>query len=108
MKEAAKLMATVFAVVFGAGSALIVLMYLFLGGYYLYGRIERANRTSIQIIDSDRSAGAFIKTYDPKSIPKDIFVPDAALDCNYMRGDTLCAVLIGGRLVAFISRDKIK
>lgn len=46
MKDAARLMVKVFAVVFGAGSAVVVLLYLLLGGYYLYGGIERANQAT--------------------------------------------------------------
>lgn len=41
MKEVARLMAKLFAVVFGAGSARVVLLYFLLGGYYVYARIER-------------------------------------------------------------------
>jgi hypothetical protein len=41
MKEAARLMTKLFAVVFGAGSATVVLRYFLLGGYYVYARTER-------------------------------------------------------------------
>lgn len=107
MRDAARLMVKVFAVVFGAGSAVVVLLYLVLGGYYLYGRIERANQAS-----SQRNQKTFIETYDPKSAPD--FVPGAELDCRTAQSgehgpwEKYCSVLIGGRLAAFISREEVK
>ena len=107
MRDAAKLMARVFAVVFGAGSAIVVLLYLLLGGYYLYGRIQRANQAL-----GRPNTRTFIETYDPKSPPD--FVPDAELDCptaqpgEHGPWEKYCSVLIGGRLAAFVSREELK
>jgi hypothetical protein len=118
MRDAARLMAKVFAVVFGAGSAVVVLLYIMLGAYYLYGRIDRSYRAPIQTAKSDDQAGTFIETYDAKSFPAGFIpdsVPKAELDCEangpwlkYSGKVAMCSVLIGGRLTAFISRDEVK
>lgn len=106
MKDAIKLMVKVFAVVFGAGGAVVVLLYLLLGAYYVYGRIGRSNHASAP------NPKTFIETYDPKSAPD--FVPDGQLDCRSAQPDEhgpwekYCSVLIGGRLAAFISREEVK
>ncbi|MGC2664055.1 MAG: hypothetical protein WA305_08175 [Candidatus Acidiferrales bacterium] len=105
MKDAVKLMVKVFAVVFGTGRAVVVLLYLLLGAYYVYGRIGRSNHASAP------NPKTFIETYDPKSAPD--FVPDAQLDCRSQTAEhgpweKYCSVLIGGRLAAFISREEVK
>ena len=110
MKEAARLMAKVFAVVFGGGSAVVMLLYLVLGAYYIYGRIEQRNQIATDAQTSPAGkTGTFIKVYDQKSFPVG-FVPDglpnAELDCHPK--DSLCSVLIDGRLAALISREEAK
>lgn len=69
--------------------------------------IERANQARAQTPNPDE-VGRAVETYDPKSIPKGTIVPDAELDCDFIRGGTLCGVLVGGRLVAFISPHEAK
>ena len=107
MREAARLMAKVFAFVFGAGSAVVVLLYLMLGAYYVYGRIERARYSS-------PNSATFIETYDPRSLPDGL--PKAELDCGPSQSKEhdpwekyrRCKILIDGRLAALISRDEAK
>lgn len=118
MRDAARLMFKVFAVVFGAGSAVVVLIYLLLGGYYLYGRIRVSNQVeqrSSVLGTASEDITPSLPLYDPKAIPKDAVVPNAELNCRWLnppppKGFLLetCAVLVGGRLAAFISRDDAK
>lgn len=121
MRDAARLMLKVFAVVFGAGGAAVVLTYLLLGAYFLYGRINRFNQSKSGNTEqySAASGGGYsvpsIFLYDPNAIPKGAVVPDAQLNCRWSnppppKGYVLdtCAVLVGGRLAAFISRDQAR
>jgi hypothetical protein len=109
--DAARLMVRVFSVVFGAGGAIVVLLYLVLGAYFIYKRIEPAkpNNDTAAVL----SKGSFIQTYDPSASPD--FLPDAKLNCEtdgpwlkYANKAALCSVLVGGRVAALISRDDVK
>ena len=77
MKTAAILMAKVFAVVFGAGSAAVALLYLLLGGCYFYVRIERMNQVSQSAKPFLPDSSEFVVECNPKgqTFPKG-FVPN--------------------------------
>jgi hypothetical protein len=126
MRDALRLMAKVFAVVFGAGAAVVVLGYLVLGGLYVYKRIEtpsqQSNETAAQsgndILAKKHGGtvetGTFAPLYDPKDLPD--VLPDAHLDCEDKNGPwlkysgkaPLCSVQIDGKVAAVISRQEVK
>jgi hypothetical protein len=125
MRDALRLMAKVFAVVFGAGSAIVVLLYMLLVGYYVYGRIELPNKAAKEHELTTKAAKeqasqasstvTFVETYEPNSAPK--VLPNAQLDCPSDKKSSehgpleelqICSVLIDGRVVALISRENAK
>jgi hypothetical protein len=88
MRDALRLMVKVFAVVFGAGAAVVVLGYLVLGSLYMYKRIEAPKQTANQP-NNEATVDALVKKYggtltgvelyDPNSLPD--VLPEAQLDC---------------------------
>jgi hypothetical protein len=111
VNDAARLMVRVFSVVFGAGGAVVVLLYLVLGAYFLYRRIESANSSNGTA--AVLSKGSFIQTYDLSASPD--FLPNAKLDCQtdgpwlkYANRVAVCSVLVDGRVAALISREDVK
>lgn len=80
MREAGRLMAKVFAVVFGAGAAIVVLGYLVLGGLHIYNRIETPKPVDYGAL-ATKYGGTLtgIELYDSNSLPD--VLPEAQLDC---------------------------
>lgn len=126
MRDALRLMSKVFAVVFGAGAAVVVLGYLALGGLYIYNRIETPKQTATQPdydalaakyggTSSDRPTESFAQLYDPKGIVPDV-LPEAQLDCTdkdkpwvEARGKgPLCWVEIDQKIAATIAPQEAK
>jgi hypothetical protein len=112
-------MAKVFAVVFGAGAAVVVLGYLVLGGLYVYNRIEapREQPTSAQTTSASANAPTIeaVPLYDKKGSMPDV-LPDAQLNCEDKNGPWLkysgkapvCSVEIDGKVAAVISQQEVK
>ena len=119
MRDALRLMAKVFAVVFGAGAAIVVLGYIALGGLYIYSRIEapREQPTATQTTTAtpDATTNEAIPLYDRKGFIPDV-LPDAQLNCENKNGPWLkysskppmCSVEIEGKVAAVISRQEVK
>ena len=109
MGDALRLMAKVFAVVFGAGAAVVILGYLVLGGLYVYNRIEAPPKQPAAAIQPE----TFAPLYDPKALPD--VLPDAQLDCEDKKGPWLkysgkapmCAIEIDGKVAAVISQEEV-
>ena len=122
MRNAARLMGKVFAVVFGAGCALVVLMYLTLGAYYIYERIEQHKQFAAQpdydaiaskYGGTSQPSATFTPLYDAKSVPD--VLPDAELDCSndgprlkYSGKAPMCRVMIDGKIAAVITQQMVK
>jgi hypothetical protein len=107
MRDALNLMAKVFAVVFGAGSAVVVLLYLVLGAFYIYGRIEQARQNS----QPKFNPNAPYTSEPPKIDLPAGFIPDAQVDCPTDRKSKdyqWCSVLIDGKAVANLSRQEMR
>ena len=115
MRDALRLMAKVFSVVFGAGAAVVVLGYMVLGGLYIYVRIERP-RSYVDTITAKNEAtktpdyDALAKKYGGTTIPAPPagFVPEATLDCSPGWAAAGCTVQVDDKDVAFIDQEHMK
>jgi hypothetical protein len=124
MRDALRLMAKVFAVVFGAGAAVVVLGYLVLGGLYIYNRIEAPKQSATPDYDAlaKKDGGivvqpteSFAQLYDVNGFIPDL-LPEAQLDCAdedkpwvKARGKgPLCWVEIDKKIAATIAPQEAK
>ncbi len=111
MREAARLMAKVFAVVFGAGAAVVVLLFLLVGVDYLYERVQHRDWQTGSGGTASAKQGAVtpeipdneVTEWDENGKPVGWKVQ---LDCP-PKGSS-CSVSVGGKAVGSISRQEVK